>query len=167
MTQADERAAVWLTQAKYDALQAELEDLRGPGRAAVVEKVSEARDEGDLKENGGYHAAREELGKIDGRIAQLEDMLKRAQVGETPADNGVVEPGMVVTYRFVGDDEQEKFLLGAREMKGPDDDLEVYSPQSPLGEAINGKTMGDTVEYVAPNGKTLKVEIVEAVPYRG
>ena len=167
MTQADERAAVWLTQAKYDALQAELDDLRGPGRAAVVEKVSEARDEGDLKENGGYHAAREELGKIDGRIAQLEDMLKRAQVGETPADNGVVEPGMVVTYRFVGDDDKEKFLLGAREMKGPDDDLEVYSPQSPLGEAINGKAMGDTVEYVAPNGKTLTVEIVEAVPYRG
>ena len=167
MTQADERAAVWLTQAKYDELQAELEELRGPGRAAVVQKVSEARDEGDLKENGGYHAAREELGKLDGRIAQLEDMLKRAQVGETPADDGIVEPGMVVTYRFVGDDEEEKFLLGAREMKGDDDDLEVYSPQSPLGEAINGKQKGDTVEYVAPNGKTLKVEVVDAVPYEG
>jgi transcription elongation factor GreA len=167
MTQADEHAAVWLTQAKYDALQAELEELRGPGRAAVVQKVSEARDEGDLKENGGYHAAREELGKLDGRIAQLEDMLKRAQVGETPPDDGVVEPGMVVTYRFVGDDEDEKFLLGAREMKGDDDDLEVYSPQSPLGEAINGKKRGDTVQYVAPNGKTLKVEIVDAVPYVG
>ncbi len=88
-----------------------------------MEKVSDARDEGDLKENGGYHAAREELGKIDGRIAQLEDMLKNAQVGETPADDGVVEPGMLVTYRFVGDDENEKFLLGAREMKGDDDDL--------------------------------------------
>jgi transcription elongation factor GreA len=167
MTQADERTTVWLTQAKYDALQAELEELRGPGRAAVVQKVSDARDEGDLKENGGYHAAREELGKLDGRIAQLEDMLKRAQVGETPADDGVVEPGMVVTYRFVGDDEEEKFLLGAREMKGDDDDLEVYSPQSPLGEAINGKQKGDTVEYVAPNGKTLEVEIVDAVPYEG
>jgi transcription elongation factor GreA len=167
MTQADERTTVWLTQAKYDALQAELEELRGPGRAAVVQKVSDARDEGDLKENGGYHAAREELGKLDGRIAQLEDMLKRAQVGETPADDGVVEPGMVVTYRFVGDDEQERFLLGAREMKGDDDDLEVYSPQSPLGEAINGKQKGDTVEYVAPNGKTLEVEIVDAVPYEG
>jgi transcription elongation factor GreA len=167
MTQADERAAVWLTQAKYDALQAELEELRGPGRAAVVQKVSEARDEGDLKENGGYHAAREELGKLDGRIAQLEDMLKRAQVGETPPDDGVVEPGMVVTYRFVGDDEEEKFLLGAREMKGDDDDLEVYSPPSPLGEAINGRRRGETVEYVAPNGKTLKVEVVDAVPYVG
>ena len=167
MTQADERAAVWLTQAKFDALHAELEELRGPGRAAVVQKVSEARDEGDLKENGGYHAAREELGKIDGRIAQLEDMLKRAQVGETPPDDGVVEQGMVVTSRFAGDDEEEKFLLGAREMKGDDDDLEVYSPQSPLGEAINGKKRGDTVEYVAPNGKTIKVEIVDAVPYVG
>ena len=167
MTQADERAAVWLTQAKFDALQAELEELRGPGRAAVVQKVSDARDEGDLKENGGYHAAREELGKLDGRIAQLEDMLKRAQVGETPPDDGVVEPGMVVTYKFVGDDDQEKFLLGAREMKGDDDDLEVYSPQSPLGAAINGKKRGETVEYVAPNGKTLKVEIVDAVPYSG
>jgi transcription elongation factor GreA len=167
MTQADERAAVWLTQAKYDALQAELEELRGPGRAAVVQKVSEARDEGDLKENGGYHAAREELGKLDGRIAQLEDMLKRAQVGETPPDDGIVEPGMVVTYRFVGDDEEEKFLLGAREMKGDDDDLEVYSPQSPLGEAINGRRRGETVQYVAPNGKTLEVEVVDAVPYVG
>ena len=167
MTQADERAPVWLTQAKYDALQAELEELRGPGRTAVVQKVSDARDEGDLKENGGYHAAREELGKLDGRIAQLEDMLKRALVGETPPDDGVVEPGMVVTYRFVGDDDEEKFLLGAREMKGEDDDLEVYSPQSPLGEAIHGKQKGDTVSYVAPNGKTLEVEILDAVPYTG
>jgi len=166
MTQADERTGVWLTQAKFDALQAELDELRGPGRAAVVQKVSDARDEGDLKENGGYHAAREELGKLDGRIAQLEDMLKRAQVGETPPDDGVVEPGMVVTYRFVGDDEEEKFLLGAREMKG-DDDLEVFSPVSPLGEAINGKKRGETVQYVAPNGKTIKVEIVDAVPYVG
>ena len=167
MTQADERAVVWLTQAKYEALQAELEELRGPGRAAVVQKVSDARDEGDLKENGGYHAAREELGKLDGRIQQLEDMLKRAQVGETPPDDGVVEPGMVVTYRFVGDDDEEKFLLGAREMKGDDDELEVYSPQSPLGSAINGKKVGDTVEYQAPNGNLLKVEILEATPYTG
>ena len=167
MTTSPEHDVIWLTQAKYDALQAELEELRGPGRAAVVQKVSEARDEGDLKENGGYHAAREELGKLDGRIAQLEDMLKRAQVGETPPDDGVVEPGMVVTYRFVGDDDDEKFLLGAREMKGDDDDLEVYSPQSPLGEAINGRRRGETVQYVAPNGKTLKVEVVDAVPYVG
>jgi transcription elongation factor GreA len=165
MTQADERNEIWLTQAKYDELKAELEHLRGPGREEVVERVSAAREEGDLKENGGYHAAREELGKIDGRIAQLQDMLKRAQVGETPPDDGIVEPGMVVTYRFAGDDETERFLLGAREMKSESDDLEVFSPQSPLGSAIHGKRRGDTVEYQAPNGKTLKVEILDAVPY--
>jgi len=166
MTQSSEREAVWLTQAKYDELQAELEHLRGPGRQEVVDKVSAARDEGDLKENGGYHAAREELGKIDGRIAQLEDMLQRVQVGEV-ADDGVVEPGMVVTYRFDGDDDTETFLLGAREMKGDDDEIEVYSPQSPLGSAINGKKVGETVEYAAPNGSMLKVEIVNAKPYTG
>src|SRR3954451_7804285 len=118
MTQADERSAVWLTQAKYDALQAELEELRGPGRTAVVEKVSQARDEGDLKENGGYHAAREELGKLDGRIAQLVEMLKKPRGGRKPADDGVVEPGMLVTIRFAGDTDTEQFLLGAREMAG-------------------------------------------------
>ena len=166
MTQADEREGVWLTQAKFDALSAELEELRGPGRAAVVEKVSQARDEGDLKENGGYHAAREELGKLDGRIAQLTEMLKNARVGETPADDGVVEPGMIVTIRFAGDDEDETpFLLGAREMAG--DDVEVFSPQSPLGEAINGKKVGDKVVYPAPNGKELTVEIRAAKPYDG
>jgi transcription elongation factor GreA len=167
MSQIDEKDGVWLTQAKFDELTAELEELRGPGRAAVVEKVSQARDEGDLKENGGYHAAREELGKLDGRIAQLAEMLKNARVGETPADDGVVEEGMVVTYRFAGDSTEEKFLLGAREMKGDDDDLEVFSPQSPLGTAINGHRKGETVEYVAPNGKTLAVEIVDAKPYNG
>src|SRR4051812_37970814 len=167
MTQAEQRDGVWLTQTKFDELNAELEELRGPGRAAVVEKVSQARDEGDLKENCGYHAAREELGKLDGRIAQLAEMLKNARVGEAPADDGVVEQGMVVEYRFVGDKGTEKFLLGAREMKGDDDDLEVFSPQSPLGSAIDGHKRGETVQYVAPNGSTLAVEIVDAVPYRG
>ena len=88
-------------------------------RQEIIARISAARDEGDLKENGGYHAAREEQGKLEGRIRQLEDMLERAEVGETPADDGVVEPGMKVTYKFVGDadDEAETFLLGAREME--------------------------------------------------
>lgn len=163
MTQSTDSKVVWLTQAKYDELQAELADLRGPRRADVVQRVSEAREEGDLKENGGYHAAREELGTIDGRIAQLTDILQRAKVGETPADDGIVEPGMKVTYRFEGDDDEETFLLGAREMA--DDEIEVFSPQSPLGTAINGKSVGDTVTYETPNGKSLTVIIVAAVPY--
>jgi transcription elongation factor GreA len=165
MTEPTPSAVVWLTQAKYDELKAELEELRGPTRAALVKRVSDARDEGDLKENAGYHAARDELGKLDGRVQQLVDMLDRAQVGETPADDGVVEPGMKVTVKLVGLDLEETFLFGAREMAG--DDIKVYSPQSPLGQAIDGAKRGETVTYTLPNGKDQKAEIVEAVPYTG
>ncbi|HET7356730.1 MAG TPA: transcription elongation factor GreA [Nocardioidaceae bacterium] len=167
MTQSTEQDVIWLTQDAYDKLQGELDQLRGPVRAEIVARISAAREEGDLKENGGYHAAREEQGKVEARIRQLEDMLRRAQVGETPADDGVVEPGMKVTYRFVGDDEQETFLLGAREMEETTAGLQVFSPQSPLGSAIIGAKKGDTVSYAAPHGKQLKVEIVDAVPYTG
>jgi len=165
MTEPTQSTVVWLTQAKYDELKAELEELRGPTRASVVKRVSDARDEGDLKENAGYHAARDELGKVDGRVQQLVDMLERAEVGETPADDGVVEPGMKVTVRLVGLDLEETFLFGAREMAG--DDIKVYSPQSPLGQAIDGAKRGETVTYTLPNGKDQKAEIVEAVPYNG
>ncbi len=165
MTEPTHGDVVWLTQAKFDELQAELAQLRGPGRADVVKKVSDARDEGDLKENGGYHAAREELGKIDGRIQQLVDMLERAEVGETPPDDGVVEPGMRVTVKLLGADLTEEFLFGAREMAGGD--IKVYSPQSPLGQAIQGARRGETVTYTLPNGREQKAEILEAVPYTG
>ena len=167
MTQSTEQGTIWLTQDAFDKLSQELADLKGPIRQEVISNISAARDEGDLKENGGYHAAREEQGKIEGRIRQLEDMLRRAQVGETPADDGIVEPGMKVTYKFVGDDddEAEVFLLGAREIEDSVEGLKVYSPQSPLGSAIIGTKKGDTVSYEAPNGKELKVVILDAVPY--
>ncbi|MEJ7832266.1 MAG: transcription elongation factor GreA [Nocardioides sp.] len=165
MTQPSDQSTIWLTQEAHDKLQVELEQLKGPRRHEVVEKISAARDEGDLKENGGYHAAKEEQGKIEGRIRQLEDMLLRAEVGDTPQDNGVVGPGMVVTIRFVGDDETEKFLLGARENLNEGDTLGVYSPQSAMGAEIIGASKGDTVTYKVPNGKKLKVEIVDAQPY--
>jgi transcription elongation factor GreA len=165
VTQSSDQNVIWLTQDAFDKLQEELEHLRGPVRSEVIARISAARDEGDLKENGGYHAAREEQGKVEGRIRQLEDMLRRAEVGETPADDGVVEPGMKVTTRFVGDEEVETFLLGAREMADGLTEIEVYSPQSPLGSAIIGFKKGDTVTYEAPNGKELKVEIVDAVPF--
>ena len=167
MTQSTEQGTIWLTQDAYDKLHAELDDLKGPRRQEIIEKISAARDEGDLKENGGYHAAKDEQGKQEARIRQLEDMLRRAEVGETPPNDGVVEPGMVVTYRFAGDDETEKFLLGAREIKREDDPLEVLSPQSAMGSAIIGKSKGDSATYTAPNGKELTVEILDAVPYTG
>jgi transcription elongation factor GreA len=165
MTQSSEQHVIWLTQEAHDKLQAELDHLRGPVREEIVARISAARDEGDLKENGGYHAAREEQGKAEGRIQQLEDMLVRAKVGETPADDGVVAPGMVVTIRFAGDTDSERFLLGAREIADESSDLHVYSPQSPLGAALVGHQIGEHVDYTAPNGKTMKVEILEATPY--
>ena len=164
--QSSEQTPIWLTQEAFDKLQGELDNLRGPVRSEIVARISAARDEGDLKENGGYHAAREEQSKTEARIRQLEDMLRRAQVGATPKDDGVVEPGMKVTYKFVGDDDEEVFLLGAREMEDTTE-LTVYSPQSPLGAAISGHKRGERVSYEAPNGKTLEVEIVDATPFTG
>jgi transcription elongation factor GreA len=161
-----DQGTVWLTQEAYDKLQAELDDLRGPKRQEIIEKIAAARDEGDLKENSGYHAAKDDQGKQEARIRQLEDMLRKAEVGETPPNDGVVEPGMVVTVRLVDFEEEEKFLLGARENLSEGDVLDVYSPQTALGSAINGKSKGDTVTYTAPTGKEFSVEIVDAEPYK-
>jgi transcription elongation factor GreA len=165
----EEDSVVWLTQDGYDQLKSELEHLKGPARAEITQRISEARDEGDLKENGGYHAAKDEQGKIEARIRQLEDILRRARVGETPKKGGKVEPGMKVSIKFAGDDEVETFLLGSRELLALDAsvDIDVYSPQSPLGSAILGKKKGEKATYEAPNGKDVTVEIVGAEPFTG
>ena len=167
MTQPTGTETLWVTQESLDRLREELDHLKGEVRADITSKIAAARDEGDLKENGGYHAAREEQGKTEARIRQLEDMLGRAEVGEKPADDGVVEAGMKVTIRFEGDSDTESFLLGSREVLSLDSavDLDVYSPTSPLGAALLGKKAGDTASYEAPNGSTITVEIVEAVPF--
>jgi len=167
MTQSSEQTTtVWLTKTTFDRLTAELEELRGPKRAEVIERISAARDEGDLKENGGYHAAKDEQGKIEARIRQLEEMLDHAST-QAPAESGKALPGALVTYRYAGDDEDETMLLGAREIADDHDDVEVVSPQAPLGAAVLGAAKGDTVDFHAPNGKTLKIEIIDAVPYSG
>lgn len=155
---------IWLTQEAYDALAKELNELKTVGRPEISAKIAAARDEGDLSENGGYHAAREEQGQMESRITQLESMLRRAQVGDAPADTSTVSPGSVVTIAFFGDeDDTETFLLGSREMLGMDDSIKttVYSPQSPLGASVNGRQVGETVSYVAPNGKTIEVTIIK------
>ncbi|MGC0250250.1 transcription elongation factor GreA [Pseudactinotalea sp. Z1748] len=154
----------WLTRDSYDRLKAEYDHLVSRGRAEIADRIDAARDEGDLKENGGYHAAREEQAKQEARIRQLEELLRNAHVGETPADDGVVEPGMVVTADVGGD--EMTFLLGSRE-GAVDTNLDVYSAGSPLGSAISGKQVGDSVEYQAPNGATIEVKISAAKPYKG
>ena len=167
MTQPIESDTIWVTQEAYDRLQAELAHLKGEVWADITAKISAARDEGDLKENGGYHAAREEQGKTKARIDQLEHMLRKAEVGDKPADDGLVEAGMTVTIRFAGDADTETFLLGSREHLTMDSSVEidVYSPTSPLGAALLHKKVGDTASYEAPNGKSISVEVVAAKPF--
>ena len=154
--------AGFLTKEAYDRLKAELDQLSGEGRLEIARKIEEAREEGDLKENGGYHAAREEQGKMEARIRQLTELLQSAKIGETPADDGVVEPGMVVTVEMFGD--EETFLLGNREI-ADGSDLQVFSEKSAMGASINGRSVGEKTSYVAPNGKTIEVKILAAKPY--
>jgi len=156
-------SVTWLTQEAYDRLKNELDYLTGEGRAEIVARIEAAREEGDLKENGGYHAAKDEQGKREARIRQLQQLLESAQVGQAPPDDGIVEPGMLVTARLAGD--EVRFLLGSREVAG--DGIEVYSEKSPLGSAIIGKRAGDSTSYTTPSGKELTVEIVDAKPYTG
>lgn len=154
-----EPTQTWLTQEAADRLAAELAELEGPRRADIVKKIEAARAEGDLKENGGYHAARDEQGKMEARIRQLKQILENAHIGTPPASaDGVVGAGMVVTAKIAGD--KMKFLLGSREITS--EEFDVYSEKSPLGSAVMGAKIGDTVSYTAPNGKAISVEIIEA-----
>ncbi len=158
----------WLTQDAYDRLKAEYEHASGEGRQAVVNKIAAAREEGDLKENGGYHAAREEQGKLEARIKQLRHLLETAQVGEPPAADGTAQVGHVVSVTFVGgalDGEGESFLLGSREQAGHHD-IDVYSPQSPLGGAVLGQEVGSEATYSLPNGKQLTVRVEDSHPFQ-
>ncbi|MER5395047.1 transcription elongation factor GreA [Streptomyces sp. NPDC002667] len=165
MTQTSENVT-WLTQEAYNQLRAELEYLSGPARTEIAAKIAAAREEGDLRENGGYHAAKEEQGKQELRVRQLTQLLENAKVGEAPAADGVVAPGMIVTIAFDGDeDDTLDFLLGSREYASSD--METYSPQSPLGAGVNGKKVGEDAQYELPNGKLASVKILKAEPHRG
>lgn len=161
---AEETKRTWLTQEAYDRLEAELEQLSGPGRREIANKIEEARSEGDLKENGGYHAAKEEQGKMEARIRTLTELLKNAHVGDAPTSSDTVTVGAVVTAKIYGD--EETFLLGHREL-GDHTDIDVYSEDSPLGKAILGLGVGDTTAYHAPSGAEIAVEILAIKPFTG
>ena len=154
---------VWLTQVAYDRLKAELDQLVA-GRPAMAAEINARREEGDLRENGGYHAAKDEQGKQEARIRQLEDLLRKAKVGNAPTTATHAATGTVITIRFQGDDETEKFLLGSREIVGTTG-LQVYSPESALGSAIMGAAPGTTVTYQAPNGRDMTVDVVAVEPF--
>jgi len=158
-------STTWLTQEAYDRLSKELQQLID-NRPAMAKEINDRREEGDLKENGGYHAAREEQGKQEGRIVQLTQLLRAAKVGEAPTSEGTAGPGMVVTVRFDDDEDAETFLIGSREEAGTTD-LDVYSSASPLGQALAGAKEGEQRSYSTPTGKTVSVTLLSAKPYRG
>jgi transcription elongation factor GreA len=150
-----------LSQATYERLQAELEDLTTRGRVDIARAIEAARALGDLSENGDYHAAKDSQGKMEARIRQLQQMLKDAVIVDQGAAAGadVIATGAVVTLAYEGDadDEAERYLIGSIEERR--DDLSVISPSSPLGQALVGHRAGDEVEYEAPSG-TLRVRVV-------
>ena len=157
----------WLTQEQFDKLKGELDHLAGPGRADLAKKIEAAREEGDLRENGGYHAAKEEQGKQEARIRQLQELLRTAQVGTAPSASDTASPGMVLTIHYDDDpNDVEKLLLGSRE-EGAHGDLQVISPNSPLGAALLGARVGETREYRLPDGGSMKVTLVSAEPFTG
>ncbi|HEY3000104.1 MAG TPA: transcription elongation factor GreA [Acidimicrobiales bacterium] len=146
-----------LSQAAFDRLQAEHDDLTTRGRVEIARKIEAARELGDLSENGDYHAAKEEQGKMEGRIRQLAFMLENAEIIEGDAGDQVSH-GSVVAIRYEGDDDVERYLIGSIEERH--DDLDVISPSSPLGEALIGSAPGDEVTFTAPTGAELTVEVV-------
>ena len=147
-----------LSQDAYDRLKAEFDDLTTRGRTEIARAIERARELGDLSENGDYHAAKDDQGKMEARIRQLNALLHRAVIVEPTDPSGEVVTGSVVAIRYDGDGEIERYLVGSIEERH--DDLAVISPGSPLGRALLGHRAGESVEYSAPSG-TLKVDIVE------
>ena len=146
-----------LSRAAYDRLMTEHDDLTTRGRVEIARKIEAARELGDLSENGDYHAAKEEQGKMEGRIRQLATMLENAEIVDG-ANGEHVSHGSVVAIRYAGDDEVERYLIGSIEERH--DDLDVISPSSPLGAALLGTSPGDDVTFVAPTGAELQVTVV-------
>ena len=155
----------WLTEEAFERLKAELDQLIA-NRPVITAEINDRREEGDLRENGGYHAAREEQGQQEARIRQLQDLLSNAKVGEAPKKSGVALPGSVVTVFYDGDDKDtETFLIATRQEGVTDGKLEVYSPNSPLGHALIDAKVGEERSYTVPSGATVKVTLVKAEPY--
>lgn len=156
---------IWMSAAALEALQAELEQLSGPVRAEIVERIAAARDEGDLKENGGYHAAKDEQGKLEARIRQIQEIVRLADTSEI-ADDHVVTPGKLVDTDPKFTDDDGPFLLAVRTIDTAyPEDVNIISPQSPFGASLLGANEGDVVEFNAPNGKTIKVTVTAVKPY--
>lgn len=145
----------------YKRLQDELETRSTQGRKDLALAIERAREYGDLKENAEYHAAKDEHGLNEARIRQLEQMLSNAVVIESGAAGDVVEPGVVVEFKYDGDADTTVCLVGSIEERN--DKYDVLSTDSPLGQAMIGKSPGATVTYQGPK-RELSVTLVAVRP---
>lgn len=135
-------------------------------RPVVAAEINERREEGDLKENAGYDAAREMQDQEEARIKQISEILANSTTERAGIVEGVAHVGSVVHVYYNGDEnDKETFLIGTRAAASDNKDLETFSEQSPLGAAIIGAQEGETREYTAPNGNVIKVTVVSAEPY--
>ncbi len=146
-----------LSQKAFDRLKAEHDELTTVGRVDIARKIEAARELGDLKENGDYHAAKDFQGHMEARIRQLASMIENCEIVEG-TDGDIVEPGTTVELRYEGDDDTDTFFYGSVEERGIDHD--IISPGSPLGKALVGAKPGDKVDFDSPTGATLTVEVV-------
>jgi transcription elongation factor GreA len=153
-------AETQLSRDTFERLHAELDDLKTRGRVDIARAIEAARALGDLSENGDYHAAKDFQGKMESRVRQLQAMLEDAKIVDADAAgaSGKVTTGVVVTLKYVGDEDVEHYLIGSIEERR--EGVLVTSPNSPLGQALLGHQAGDKVTYEAPSGQ-LAVEIVE------
>jgi transcription elongation factor GreA len=151
-------AETHLSQAAYERLKQELDHLTTQGRVDIAQTIERARELGDLSENADYHAAKDDQGRMEARIRQIQSLLESAVILDENAETGTVTNGSIVALRYEGDGDVERFLIGSIEERR--EDVPVISSASPLGQVLLGRKPGDWVEYEAPGG-TLKVEIVE------
>ena len=140
-----------------DRLQAEFEERTMSRRKEITQRIEEARAHGDLSENAEYDAAKNEQGQNEGRVRQIEDMLRRAVIVEAVAITGEVTPGCLVELRYDGDDDTTTYLVGSIEERN--ERYDVLSTSSPLGHALLGKRAGDRVTYQGPR-RELVAELV-------
>ena len=146
------------SQEAFDRLRNEYEDLTTRGRIEIAQKIETARELGDLSENGDYHAAKEEQGKMEGRIMHLAALIEDVEIVDQDPSLDHVREGCVVSVRYQGDDDIEQYLIGSIEERR--EGVTVMSPGSPMGRALLGAKAGDTVHYEAPGGQ-LAVDVIE------
>jgi transcription elongation factor GreA len=154
-----------LTRAAYDRLKAEYDHLTTTGRIEVAARLLRARELGDLSENAEYHATKDEQGLMEARIRQLDWTIKNAEITEAQTHGDTAGPGMLVTVKQAGDDDEDTYLLAAspeERAKG----ARTVTPKSPFGGALVGKRPGDTVVYEAPGGN-FTYEILSVKPWDG